>query len=392
MAVKVLDPVKAAQDPGSVAGLANEARILSRVQHPNIVQARHFRRISDVALGDTWILVMELVRGQSLRRVLRHDRNKLEPLPISAPLLVMSEIADGLHFAHRLRDAEGHHVGLVHRDLKPANISVTTEGRVKILDFGIAWAKRRLGTATGGGITKGTPLYMSPEQLHGERLDGRSDLYALGAITFEFLTGAEYVRVEEGLDGSPLDAAMKVDFVDREPELVWALKHRYGLGDGKAKTKLVALLRALLARNPSDRPRTGGEVFDALEGLWELHRPSAGRGALRKWVESRAALDQGSLDPETAATAPTSDIPARPKVTETLLLSRGTVAEDDDDADSSLDALSLSAVEPVEVVHKIGETSAVVRAITDEDIEEAKKGDAEEAPEKEGKGKWWKKG
>lgn|GEM_PF-5147298 len=319
------------------------------MQHPNIVQARHFRKISDEALGDTWILVMELVRGQTLRRLLRQDRARLDPLPIVVPLLVMSEIADGLHFAHRLTDASGNVVGLVHRDLKPANISVTNEGRVKILDFGIAWARRRLGSVTGGGITKGTPLYMSPEQLHGEPLDGRSDLYALGAIAFEFLTGAEYVRLEDVGGGSPLEAALKAHFAPREPELRWALSRRYGLDEhGGSTEKLVSLLRDLLARYPEERPQEGGEVFDRLEGMWQLHRPSAGRTALRKWVERRNELDREAAEmgelPEDAET----ERPPRPMVSETVLLHRNSEAADSDE-DSSISPISLSAVEPVKI-------------------------------------------
>lgn len=342
--MKVLDAVKAAQDPANVAALANEARILSRVQHPNVVQARHFRRISDEALGETWILVMELVRGHTLRRLLHHDRTQLEPLPISVPLLVMSEIADGLHFAHRLTDAAGYPVGLVHRDLKPANISVTNEGRVKILDFGIAWAKRRLGSATGGGITKGTPLYMSPEQLHGEPLDGRSDLYALGAIAFEFLTGAAYVKLDPTGGRSPLEAALKASFPPREAELRWALNKRYGLEEsGRPTKKLVGLIQSLLAKYPDERPQEGGEVFDRLEGLWELHRPSGGRGSLRRWVEKRNELDREAAEmgelPEDADT----EQPPRPQVSETILLNRRAVAEDDPDA--SIDGISLNTVE-----------------------------------------------
>ncbi len=345
----MLDPVKAQQDPASIAGMANEARILSRVQHPNVVQARHFRRISDPALGDTWMLVMELVRGQSLRRLMRYDQGKLDPLPISAPLLTMSEIADGLHFAHRLCDAEGNHVGLVHRDLKPANISVTNEGRVKILDFGIAYAKRRLGTETIGGITKGTPLYMSPEQLHGERLDGRSDLFALGAIIFEFLTGAAFVRLDQGDGRSPLDAALKARFEDREPELRWALTRRYELKEGSpAMEELVELLRDLLAQYPADRPKEGGEVFDRLETLWELHRPSKGRGALRTWVEGRNSLDADlEASGEKAEDADTDPKVRRREVSETVLLSRGTIAEDDE-VSAQVDTLSLNTVEPTE--------------------------------------------
>ncbi len=296
VAIKVLDAGRAEQDPDNVASLANEARILSQVQHPNIVQARHFRRVSDEALGDTWFLVLELVRGQSLRRLMRWDRDATRPLPIEAPLLFMSEVADGLHFAHRLKDEAGRHVGLVHRDLKPANIHVTNEGRVKILDFGIAWAKRRLGRDTDSGLTKGTPLHMSPEQLRAENLDGRSDLYALGTIAYEFLTGESYVRLHGGWPArSPLESALSTTFDQREGVLRAALERRYELDPTADSTEeLVSLIRDLLAPDPAGRPAEGGEVFDRLEGLFALHRPSRGRGALRRWVEWRNKEDADS--------------------------------------------------------------------------------------------------
>ena len=293
VAIKVLNSVHASEEPDQVAALANEARILSQVQHPNIVQARHFRKISDDALGDTWVLVLELVRGQSLRRLLAWDRDAPSPLPIEAPLHFMSEAADGLHFAHRLTDEAGRHVGLVHRDLKPANIHVTNEGRVKILDFGIAWAKRRLGANTGSGLTKGTPLHMSPEQLRADKLDGRSDLYALGTIGYQFLTGEPYVRLHGGWpDQSPLNAALQTQFKHREGVLRAALERRYDLDPtGAPANELIALIGDLLAHDPDDRPREGGEVFDRLEDLPALHRPSRGRGALRRWTEWRNKQD-----------------------------------------------------------------------------------------------------
>lgn len=285
VAIKALDSIRARLDPDLVASLANEARILSRVQHPNVVQVRHFVAVDDEALGDTWILVMELVRGQSLRTLTRWDRESDRPLPLQAPLQILSEIADGLHFAHRLTDGKGARVGLVHRDLKPDNIHVTNEGRIKILDFGIAWAKRRLGARTGGGLTKGTPLYMSPEQLRGDPLDGRSDLYALGVIGFELLAGRPYVPMVRAPGVSPLQIARQTRFSQREELLRGGLDARYGLSGSRADP-LVELLRELLAQQREHRPQTGGEVFDRLEDLTELHRPSRGRGHLRRWVEA----------------------------------------------------------------------------------------------------------
>ena len=295
VAIKVLDSARAHLDQRLIESLANEARFLSRVQHPNIVQARHFISISDTALGETWALVLELVRGHSLRKLLHADRQAAHPLPIQAPLQALAELADGLHFAHRLTDDEGKPVGLVHRDLKPENIHVTNEGRIKILDFGIAWAKRRLGESTQVGWTKGTPAYMSPEQIRGEPLDARSDLYSLGVIGFEMLSGERYVPAAP--DPDPLGPAMAVRFDQREPLLIEALRRRHALDtDSGAVRDLVALLRNLLAQEKRERPARAGEVFDRLEGLVQLHRPSKGRGHLRRWVARQSERERRGLD------------------------------------------------------------------------------------------------
>ena len=326
VAIKVLDSARAHFDRSLIASLANEARILSHVQHPNIVQARHFIAIDDPALGETHALVLEYVRGVSLRRLLDDDQAGGTHLPITAPLQVMSEVADALHFAHRLTGDDGEQVGLVHRDLKPDNIHVTNEGRIKVLDFGIAWARRRLGESTEGGWTKGTPAYMSPEQLIGAHLDGRSDLYSLGQIGFELLTGERFIPPIRAA-GSPLTAAAQVKFRDRERVLVDALDDRYGLDPEDEHTwELIRLVKDLLRTNREDRPSTGGEVFDRLEDLTALHRPSGGRGHLRRWVANRGSLV--ATDAENAAV----------QVSPTLLLPPRGAGEDESEGDAEADA------------------------------------------------------
>ena len=331
VAIKVLDSARAHLDQRLIESLANEARILSRVQHPNIVQARHFVSISDSALGETWALVLELVRGQSLRKLLHVDRQSSQPLPIQAMLQGLSELSDGLHFAHKLTDDEGKPVGLVHRDLKPENIHVTNEGRIKILDFGIAWVKRRLGASTQAGWTKGTPAYMSPEQIRGEHLDSRSDLYSLGAIGFEMVAGERYVPASP--DPDPLGPAMSVRFSHREPLLVEALQRRHGLDtDSGASRELVVLLRDLLAQDKKDRPTRAGEVFDRLEGLVQLHRPSKGRGHLRRWVARQGERERRGIEKD----ADPLQRPIEP-VRSTVIL-RGASDEDTSSPDEPVEA------------------------------------------------------
>ena len=307
VAIKVLDSARAHFDSTLVASLANEARILSRVQHPNIVQARHFIPIDDPALGETHGLVLEYVRGQSLRKLLNEDRLSHTFLPITAPLQVLSEVADALHFAHRLTDDNGDSIGLVHRDLKPDNIHLTNEGRIKVLDFGIAWARRRLGASTQAGWTKGTPVYMSPEQISGTPLDSRSDLYSLGQIGFELLTGERFVPPVSSV-ANALAAARAVRFEDREVVLADALEARYELDPEADDTwELIRLLRDLLQFDRDARPATGGEVFDRLERLTALHRPSRGRGHLRRWVARRNEADASPSAP--GADDPAPDVP-----------------------------------------------------------------------------------
>jgi serine/threonine protein kinase len=297
VAIKVLDADRARMNPDLVKSLALEAKILSAVQHPNVVQARHFLQISDEALGDTWMLVMELVRGQTLRRLLTAQSQAPRPLPISAPLQVLSELADGLHFAHRLTDATGAAVGLVHRDLKPENVVVSNEGRVKILDFGIAYAKRRADATAPSGLIVGTPHYMSPEQLRGEAVDRRSDLYSLGTIGYEMFAGESYVT-HRTLAMEAVVAARDVRFEQREQRLHDALVERYpGEVHEALREELVGLLRDLLHQDRAMRPGLAGDVFDRIEAM-SAHRPSVGRGFVRRSVEALNDADRLKPPPD----------------------------------------------------------------------------------------------
>jgi hypothetical protein len=176
-AVKVMSPALA-PTPEAISRFNREASNASRINHPNVAAIYDFGETED----GTLYLAMEYVEGRTLTAVLREGG----PLVPARAADLAGQIADGLHAAH--------HLGIVHRDLKPDNVLVTTlhDGReqVKIVDFGIAKTTQSNDqTVTSLGMAIGTPEYMSPEQIAGESLDPRTDLYSLGLVLFNMLTG-----------------------------------------------------------------------------------------------------------------------------------------------------------------------------------------------------------
>lgn len=165
----------------------NEARLSSILRHPNIVQVLDFDRDAEARL----YLVMELVEGKDLSDVI--ERGALLPLP--AVVHVIVEVLNGLAHAHEMMAPDGKPLGIVHRDISPHNVLVSWDGAVKVFDFGIAKAMLMSGVAKSGMI-KGKALYMAPEQATSpDDVDYRADLFAVGVILYELLTGS---RVYQG--------------------------------------------------------------------------------------------------------------------------------------------------------------------------------------------------
>jgi serine/threonine protein kinase len=156
-----------------VARLRNEWRALARLQHENIVNVTD----AGISGGGVPFYVMELLDGETLGARLKQKRR----------LHVIEAVMTAAHVLKALNAA--HDIGVIHRDVKPANIFLVTGGGVKLLDFGVAKIADATGVVTQRGIAVGTPRYMSPEQARGERVDGRSDIYATGLILFEMITG-----------------------------------------------------------------------------------------------------------------------------------------------------------------------------------------------------------
>ncbi len=168
------------QDPQFVRMFLAEARIAAALDHPNIAH------VTDIGESDgEYFFAMEYVHGANLLEVLRHGSNA--PLPLGCALTIVGGVAAALHHAHEHLGADGRPLGLVHRDVSPSNVMIAHSGAVKLTDFGIVRAAAR--TSTTQGHTKGKAGYMSPEQCRGDRIDRRSDIFALGIVLYEATTG-----------------------------------------------------------------------------------------------------------------------------------------------------------------------------------------------------------
>jgi predicted Ser/Thr protein kinase len=214
----------------------NEAQAAGRLHHPGIVSV--FDVGEDEESGDPYI-VLEYVAGEALNRILAREHK----LPLARALRLAEEVARALDYAHEQ--------GVTHRDIKPGNIIVTADGHAKIADFGIA--KLNLAHFTLPGRLLGTPAYMAPEQLAGQRCDGRSDLFSLGVILYAMVTGH-----------SPFqgDSATTVCFkvANREPVPASAL-------DLDLPRDLDAVIARAMAKDPDQRYQRGGDFADDLAAL-----------------------------------------------------------------------------------------------------------------------------
>lgn len=226
-----------------------EARAAGRLSHPRIVT------IHDVAEDPftlTPYIVMEYVSGRSLEEVLRTENGAL---PLDTALQVTQELAEALDYAHAQ--------GIVHRDVKPSNIIVATDGHPKIADFGIA--KLNAPDFPQTGLTLGTPAYMSPEQLRGDLVDGRSDLFSLGIILYQLLTGH---RPFQG--NSTHTIAFNV--LNRDPVPAPAL-------NSELRPELGHVITRAMAKDPAQRYQTGKEMVLHLQSIREnIVLPSSDHG------------------------------------------------------------------------------------------------------------------
>ena len=282
-----------AVDEDALKMFLEEARISARLNHPNIVQTFEVGRD-----GEHPFIAMEYVDGQTLDKVLRRARAQSSdptiPLPVHLEILV--QVLAGLHFAHELADFDGKPLHLVHRDVSPHNVMVTYEGHVKVLDFGIAKVADS-SEETKAGVMKGKFAYMAPEQCSGGPVNRRADIYAVGVMLWQAITGH---RMWQGVAATQFLAKVLAGQVPRPQDV-----------EPNVDPALAVICMKALAREPSDRHSTAAELQGVLEDYLAKNTNRPGSRELGHYVRSlgqesrariRAAIEQelGKSSRETA--------------------------------------------------------------------------------------------
>ena len=255
---------EAAADPQLVEGFLQEARLAKLLDHPNIARSYEHGQIDD-----QYFLAMEYVPGPTLRAVMIQSRTAAGAIPIRIVVEILAQLCEALAHAHDLCDEQGRPLGLVHRDVSPANIIVSTDGVVKLIDFGIAKAARSR-VQTAAGYIKGKVSYVAPEYTRG-RLDHRADLFAVGVIAHEMLTGRRLFDGET--QGSVI---VKVRDLAIHPP-----SHH----DRNIPRELDDIVMLALQRDPDQRWQNAAAMRTALGNVArQLGKPVSGE-ELRAWVE-----------------------------------------------------------------------------------------------------------
>ncbi len=261
VAIKLLRTVPS---PSARAALLREARVTARLYHRNIVPTLELDEHDRVPF-----VVMELVDGGSLAGLLLAVAEARQRLPVPLAAWIVAQTAAGLHAAHELTSDAGAPLGLVHRDISPQNVLLSMDGRVLLADFGVA--KLASGDeTTESGVIKGKYAYMSPEQAQGEPLDRRSDVFSLGLVLYEALTGRRAFPGDR-----PAQQLLRI--LNDDPEAPAALRP-------EVDAELSAITMRCLAKEPDGRFATALELSEALRA-WSRHvSADADEAELGRWM------------------------------------------------------------------------------------------------------------
>ncbi len=234
----------------------DEARLSAHLSHSNVVQ------VFDIGMGDnTYFIVMEFVDGADLKAIAELRRKARLEFPIAEAVYVATRMCEGLAYAHELCDQDGHAFGVVHRDMSPPNVLITKYGEVKIADFGLAKANNQLEKSEPG-IIKGKFSYLSPEAAHGQEVDSRTDIFAVGIILWELLAGRKLFQGESDYQTVQMVQQAKI------PSLASI--------NPKVPKELERVLGRSLARDPRERYQTAREFARDLNAFLFKHGRAVG--------------------------------------------------------------------------------------------------------------------
>jgi eukaryotic-like serine/threonine-protein kinase len=265
-----------ARDPELVSMFIDEARVVSRIRHPNVVPT-----LDVVQTDGELFLVMEYVQGESLAKLLTNARATGERVPVPIACAIITGLLHGLHAAHEAKHPRKGPLHIVHRDVSPQNVLVGTDGTARILDFGVAKAMNRI-QVTREGQLKGKIPYMAPEQLGGQEATRSTDIFAASVVLWETLTGRRLFNADnEGATVNKILAqpipAPSLYMVDAEQKTDEKTR--------KLHERLDALVMRGLARNPRERYANARDMARELERIVTPAAPSQ----VGEWVETVAA-------------------------------------------------------------------------------------------------------
>jgi serine/threonine protein kinase len=262
VALKKLLP-QVAQDTVIVENFIDEARIAALLQHENIVHIYDFGE-----LDGSYFIAMEYLFGKDLYSIIQRSKETGNPIGIENSLLIASKICEGMQYAHELKDLQQHQLNIIHRDLSPHNVFVTYDGKIKIIDFGIAKAEL-YDNRTKAGVIKGKISYMSPEQLCEKQIDLRSDIFSIGILLYEMLSGQ---RMFQGDTATLIRKCMQVDY--ENIEIV-----RPGL-----PPQLYDIVNRALQKDRTKRYQTCAEMREAIENCFFAMRRRPKTENLQKYI------------------------------------------------------------------------------------------------------------
>ena len=243
----------------------DEAKIAVQLQHANIAQIFDLGKVDD-----SYFIALEYVLGRDLRATFDRLRQRNEVMPFAQACYVVMQVCEGLDYAHNKRDAQGRELHLVHRDISPQNVLLGFEGEIKLIDFGIAKAAGKA-SKTQAGILKGKFGYMSPEQVRGLPIDRRSDIFSVGIVLYELLTGERLFMGES--DFSTLEKVRNVEILPPSSY------------NRDIPEELERIVLKVLAKDPEDRYQNAIDLHDDLQAFLYTKGELYSRKDLAGWMK-----------------------------------------------------------------------------------------------------------